>query len=413
MLLSQLPHLVPPSGITLKRIAIFGSLAVLVFAVGAFVAWVTSPDPKYNPASFEETPLVERVAQFEDAITLAQYAEDGGVVRTILVLAFGGETVTGVDLRELGATNSSNPFEALASVEALPATAEQAGAYPSIVLPMDRLLPTGSIGSRHIGTGTNFPEHAEEANSTSVFGFPKFGEATPARTTVQQQPGILLDYEVELCLRFDRDIASVEDFDAAVKGVFLCGDFTNRNAIVQLADPDNLDSGSGFSDAKSGPNFFPTGPFLVIPRDWQAFVARLRMTTSLNNDPRQDARGSEMTLNFRELVAKSLGDMSERRFLYRGGREFLAEGGMIGEDMTIMSGTSEGTIFTGPTRGDLIEAVVTYLFTGGPFVHESLLNSAKATFIKNERESSHFLKPGDTVRHGSSHLGNIEIEVTQ
>ncbi len=413
MLLSQLTHLVPPSEIALRRIAIFGSLAVLVFAVGAFMAWVTSPDPKYNPASFEETPLIERVAQFEDAITLAQYAEDGGVVRTILVLAFEGEAVSGLDLRELGATNSGNPFEALASVEALPATAEQAGAYPSIVLPMDRLLPTGSIGSRHIGTGTNFPEHAEEANSTSVFGFPKFGEATPARTTVQQQPGILLDYEVELCLRFDRDIASVEDFDAAVKGIFLCGDFTNRNAIVQLADPDNLDSGSGFSDAKSGPNFFPTGPFLVVPRDWQAFVARLRMTTSLNNDPRQDARGSEMTLNFRELVAKSLGDMSERRFLYRGGREFLAAGGMIVEDMTIMSGTSEGTIFTAPTRGDLIEAVVTYLFTGGPFVHESLLSSAKATFIKNERESSHFLKPGDTVRHGSSHLGNIVIEVTQ
>ena len=396
----------------MKRIAILSSSALLVFAVGVFVAWVTSPDPKYNPASFEEVPLVERVAPFEDAITLAQYVEDEGPVRTILVLAFEGEAVTGVDLRELGATNSSNPFEALATVEALPITVEQAGAYPSIILPMDRLLPTGSIGSRHIGTGTNFPEHAEEANSTSVFGFPKFGKATPARTTVRQQPGILLDYEVELCMRFDRDIASIEDFEAAVKGVFLCGDFTNRNAIVELADPNNLDSGSGFSDAKSGPDFFPTGPFLVVPRDWQTFVAGLRMTTSLNNSNRQDARGAEMTLNFRELVAKSLGDMSERRFLYQGGRDFLAKDGVIGEDMTIMSGTSEGTIFTGPTRGDMIEAVVRYILNGGPLANLSFLESAKATFIENEQETSHFLTPGDTVRHGSSDLGNIVIEVT-
>ncbi len=413
MLLSLLPDRVLPEETKLKRIAIFSGLAVVVLAVGAFLAWVTSPDPKHNPATFEEAPLVERVAQLEDAITLAQFADGDGVVRTILVLDFDGEIVTGVNLRELGGIDSSNLFEALASIEKLPITVEQAKVFPSIVLPMDRLLPSGTIGARHIGTGTNFPEHAEEANSTSVFGFPKFGEATPARTTVRQVPGILLDYEVELCMRFDRDIASVDDFDAAVKGVFLCGDFTNRNAIVQLADPDNLDSGSGFSDAKSGPDFFPTGPFLVIPRDWQTFVAKLRMTTSLNDDPRQDARGSEMTLNFRELVTKSLDDMSERRFLYRDGREFLAEGGMISKDMTIMSGTSEGTIFTGPTRGDLIEAVATYLLTGGPFAHERFLDSAKATFIENEWKSGHYLQPGDRVRHGSSYLGNIVVEVIQ
>ena len=397
----------------MKRIAIFGGLAVLVSVAVAFLAWTTSPDPKYNPATYEDTPLVERIAQFEDAITLARYADDSGVVRTILVLAFEGETVTGVDLRELGGINGGDPFEVLASVEALPATVQEAEAYPKIVLTMDRLMPAGSVGNRHIGTGTNFPEHAEEANSTSVFVFPKFGKATPSRTTLRRQPGILLDYEVELCMRFDRDITSINDFDAAVKGVFLCGDFTNRNALVELADPDNLDSGSGFSDAKSGPDHFPTGPFLVIPSDWQSFVASLRMTTSLNDEPRQDARGAEMTLDFRELVAKSLGDMSERRFLYRGGREYLAEGGIISKEMTIMSGTSEGTIFTGPTRGDLIEAVAAYLVTGGPLVHESLMDSAKGTFIENELSSGHFLQPGDTVLHGSSHLGNIAVEVTR
>jgi len=171
-----MPNLVLLAETTLKRIAIFGSLAVLVLVASAFVAWATSPDPKYNPATFEDTPLVESVAQYEDAITLAQYAEDDGVVRTILVLAFEGEAVTGVDLRELGGINGGDPFDALASVKALPATAEQAGAYPTIVLPMDRLLSAGSVGSRHIGTGTNFPNTPRKQTAPRFSVFPSLAK---------------------------------------------------------------------------------------------------------------------------------------------------------------------------------------------------------------------------------------------
>ncbi|MEM6857339.1 MAG: fumarylacetoacetate hydrolase family protein [Pseudomonadota bacterium] len=213
-------------------------------------------------------------------------------------------------------------------------------------------------------------------------------------------------------MRFDRDVTSLEDFDAATKGIFLCGDFTNRNALVELADPDNLDSGSGFSDSKSGPGQFPTGPFLVIPKDWETFVADIRMTTSLNGEPRQDARGGEMTMSFRELTQQVLGDMSEARFLYKGGYELMAPSGAIDSDMTLMSGTSEGVIFTSPTRGDAIGAVIGYALSGGPFGGTELMDSAKATFIANELASGHFLQPGDRVRHGSSYLGNIHAEVT-
>lgn len=387
----------------------------IVVLTGAIItiAWATSPDPKFNPASFEDAALVEGIAPLDQATTLAQFEDDNGAVRTVLVTSFTDVTVSGVDLREFGSDGSADPFAALASADAFPSSLEQAGRSPLTQIGFERLLPSGSLGDRHIGTGTNFPEHAQEANSGSVFGFPKFGSATPPRTTVRRPEGVLLDYEVELCVRFDRDIASLADFDAATKGVFLCGDFTNRNAIVELVDPDNLDSGSGFSDAKSGTDFFPTGPFLVIPNDWKAFVADLRMTTSLNGEPRQDARGGEMTLDFRQLVGKSLNDMGESRFLYRDGREFLAENGMIRADMSLMSGTAEGVIFTGPTRADYVEMIASYLLAGGPFTGSSLDEVAKARFIKNELVSGHFLKAGDQVRHGSSYLGNIEVLVTK
>ncbi len=384
-------------------------MALLAVVLG--LAWTTSPDPKLNPASFEKEPVAERIAPLNEAATLAQYQDEDGVVRTLQVLRFSNDTVTGIDLVELGGSRFDDPFAALSSVSETNLTTESVANYPTVDVAFSALLPAGPSGSRHIGTGTNFPEHAEEANSQSVFQFPKFGSATPARTQIRAVDGILLDYEVELCMRFDRDIKSATDFEQSVKGVFLCGDFTNRNALVELAVPDNLDSGYGFSDAKSGPDSFPTGPFLVIPSDWESFVADVRMTTAVNGQPRQDARGKEMTLNFRKLAEKALGDMEKPRFLYQDGFFWLAEDKKIPANATLMSGTSEGVIFTSPTRGDIIEGVWRYLTIGGPFSETTMLDAARAKFIENEHRSGHFLQTGDKVRHGSNFLGNIEVSI--
>ncbi len=397
----------------LKTIAKWLAGMPVVLAAAAFVAWASSPDPQFNPASFEHAPLLQRLALLEQATTLAQFRSNDGRTRTMLVLAHEGESVTGIDLAELGAGETDDPFEALAAANLAPVLDGDAGNTPQVNLAMGALLPSGPSGTRHIGTGTNFPEHAEEANSGAVFQFPKFGPASPARTRVQARPGILLDYEVEICVRFDRPLRSAEDFDAAVKAFFLCGDFTNRNALINLADPDNLDSGRGFSDAKSGPDFFPSGPFLVIPRDWKTFVAGVRMTTWVNATPRQDARGHEMTLDFRALAHKALADMAAPRFLYRGNYTKLMPDRAIPTTATLMSGTAEGTIFTPPARGDLIEAAVAYAAEGGPFAGQSLLGVARRTFIANEIAGGHYLQPGDVVRHGSNCLGDIVVEVVE
>lgn len=389
------------------------SALIVGLCIAILAAWASSPDPKFNPASFESEPLVSQLMPIEQAATLAQYLEEDGTRTTMLVLSVSEGTASGIDLRELGASSGEDPFAALAEADITPITKGEADDYFLLSLPFSELLASGPNGSRHIGTGTNFPEHADEANSSSVFQFPKFGRATPARTKVKAEEGVLLDYEVELCIRFDRSIGSVEDFDRATKGFFLCGDFTNRNALVHLADPDNLDSGVGFSDAKSGPDFFPTGPFLVVPNDWEAFVDSVRMTTDINGEPRQDARGSEMTLNFRQLVEKAFSDVSEQRFRYRDRFFRLVPESRIDQSAAVMSGTAEGTIFTPPTRGDIIEAGINYLRNGGPIGEADFLTIVRETFIENELAGGHFLQPGDTVRHRSNHLGSIEIRVTE
>ena len=397
----------------MRRIGKWISIAVLLVAAGLVIAWATSPDPRGNPASFEDAPVEPTIALLDEALTLAGYDAGGGSAATLLVTAFDGETITGVDLGAFGGGRTGDVLQDLASADRTALTAERLANLATVSVGIDQLLPAGSSGAWHIGTGTNFPEHAEESNSDSVFSFPKFGEATPARTQVRGDPAVLLDYEVELCMRFDRAVGSAEDFDAAVKGVFLCGDFTNRNALVEMADPDNLDSGYGFSDAKSGPGSYPSGPFVVVPNDWSSFVADLRMTTAVNGEPRQDARGGEMTLDFRELAIKSLADMSEARFFYDDGFTKLAPDGVISTEMTLMSGTSEGVIFTGPSRADYIEGVAAYFANGGPFSNVGLIDRAKQQFIANELASKHFLQPGDIVRHDSNVLGNIEVTVVQ
>jgi 2-keto-4-pentenoate hydratase/2-oxohepta-3-ene-1,7-dioic acid hydratase in catechol pathway len=388
------------------RLALVAAIGVLAVAL----AWATSPDPKGNSASFEKAAPDPQLAPIAQALTLARFAGPDGKPVTLLVTGFDEATVTGIALTDLGAMQTGDPLRDLVSLQPLP-TALPAG--PRVKIAIDRLLPSAPAGAVHIGTGTNFPEHAAEASSSAVFQFPKFGTATPARTTISARKGILLDYEVELCMRFDRDIASLADFDAAVKGIFLCGDFTNRNALVEMADPDNLDSGFGFSDSKSGPGHFPSGPFILVPRDWKAFSGQLRMTTSLNGEPRQDARGREMTLDFRQLTEHALADMDRARFHYRGGLYRLAPDRRLASDMTLMSGTSEGVIFTPPARADYIEGIMDYLMAGGPFSAMGLVDHVNQRFIANELKGGHFLKPGDQVRHGSNMLGDIVVEVVE
>ncbi|MEO1041641.1 MAG: fumarylacetoacetate hydrolase family protein [Pseudomonadota bacterium] len=389
-------------------------LGLAFVAVGAtlLITWATSDDPKFNPASFEDAPFAQSIASPDVATTLAQYRAGDGTVVTLLVERQEGDHVIGIDLSDLGAASLVDPFAVLASLDESQLRDAMMGPFDRQTVKIADLLPTGSLGSRHLGIGTNFPEHAEESNSSSVFNFPKFGTATPARTTVSAAKGGLLDYEVELCMRFDRAIATLDDFDAAVKGVFLCADFTDRIAILELADPDNLDSGYGFSDAKSGPGFFPTGPFLVIPYDWSAFIDETRMMTHHNGVARQDARGEEMTLDFRQLTEKVLADMEEPRFFYDGAFYKLAPSGQIDQDMTLMSGTSEGVIFTAPARHDYIEMALAYAMAGGPWSDKDLMDIAIPVFVENEVASGHFLQPGDTVRYQASNLGDIVVEIT-
>lgn len=364
-----------------------------------------------NKISPEAEPIAPGLAPASVAFTFAQAIGEGGEAVTLLVTGYDGDAIEAIDLTAHGAPAGVDVFDASAAVgdktlHALLAAPKNAARWP-----VARLLPSGAMVDRHLATGTNFAEHAKEAGSKTVFNFPKFGKPTPARTTLVVHPGTLMDYEVEISARFDRDIRSVADFEAARKGFFLCGDFTDRATLLREIDPKNVPSGKGFSDAKSGPDYFPTGPFLVIPHDWRSFVRDERIVTRVNGAVRQDARGREMILDFEALVAKALTNGGGGNYHYRGERVPLLEDATIERGSAVMSGTSEGVLFMPPTREDKIGGTIDHVLLGRFLRGKSPMQSVVNRFVRNELKAGRYMHVGDEVEHLSSSMGALKVRL--
>ncbi len=399
----------------MKRTTLFTALTI---ALATFV-WLFQPeDPnRRNPFDQEAAPLSAGILPPHEGLTLALEAGASDVPHVLLVTGLQGDQISGIDLTAAEMTTKTDFFEVLTEVgiETLiglaQTRADEQAAVPVVQRSFRDLLPAAGPASRHVASGTNFREHQEETNAQSVFNFPKFGVASPPVTTVSVEAEELLDYEVEICTRFDRDIERIEDFDAAQKGFFLCGDFSDRTALSRLIDPDNFDSGTGFSDAKSGPDHFPSGGLFVVPLDWVRFVENERLVTQVNGEARQDTRASGMILSFRALVEKVLADTTSTRFLYDDKNWHLVEDDRIARDQVLMSGTAEGVIFIPPSLRQIVRGAVLYVAKGTFLTGQSPYEAVIESFLDEELASQRFLQPGDLVTHGSSSMGTISVMV--
>ena len=388
--------------------------AAVVLAAGIWLMQHEDPE-RTNPFDGEAQPLSTGILSPREGLTLALERRTPDGPHVLLVTELQGDQISAIDLTAAGLTTKTDFFDVLTDVgiETLVDVAQADDQFPVVQRSFGDLLPAAGTAARHVASGTNFPEHQEETGSDSVFNFPKFGVATPPVTTVSTDADELLDYEVEICTRFDRDIKSIEDFDAAQKGFFLCGDFSNRSVLTRLIDPDNYDSGTGFSDAKSGPERFPSGGLFVVPLDWESFVENERLVTQINDELRQDARAGEMILSFRSLVEKALADTESTRFLYDDKQWPLVENGMIARDQVMMSGTAEGVIFMPPTIKQIVRGAMLYIVKGTFLTGQSPYGAVIESFLDEERASLRFLQPGHFVTHNSSNMGIISVVVQQ
>lgn len=353
-------------------------------------------------AAFASHAVARALAPVDMAHTFAQVRQ-GGDAATLLVLALSEDRAQAIDLSELSGLYSADAFDVisrfdLATLDALARGAQYAQSYP-----VSRLLGMGPRGLAHIAAGTNYPAHGKEVGMAEAFLFPKLSQATGPRSAIAAGPGMMLDYEVEVCARFDRELRSLSDFDEARKGFFLCGDFTDRAALVRNINLRNVTSGDGFPDAKSGRDRFPAGPLLVVPRDWQAFLRELTIETWVNGRRRQQAHARDMLKDLRTIVRETLDEANTRTWSYAGGRIPMVNRAAIGTGSAILTGTGDGVIFQQPDAA-LIRKLMAERYRAGQL---ALIDS----YVAGEIARGIYLQPGNEVRYTSNYLGTIHTTV--
>lgn len=345
------------------------------------------------------------LAPLEQAHTFAQVrqGQHGGRIATLLVLARTASQVEAIDLSALSGLYGLDAFDVIRRFDAAALDALARSRAGVRTVPFSSLLGVGPRGLAHVAAGTNYPAHGAEVGVDDAFLFPKLSAASGPDGAIAAAPGALLDYEVEVCARFDRELRSLADFDAARKGFFLCGDFTDRATLVRNIDLKNIPSGDGFADAKSGPRRFPAGQLLVVPRDWKAFLDRVHIATFVNGERRQLARAGDMIKDLRAIVGETLAQAHTRTWSYRGARIPMVERGAIGTESAILTGTGEGVVFQQP----------------GPEVMREVMTASDRArqlavverYLAGQERRRIYLQPGDEVRHASNYLGAIRVRV--
>jgi len=193
-------------------------------------------------------------------------------------------------------------------------------------------------------------------------------------------------------------------------GLFLCGDFTDRAQLMRLIDTSNVRSGIGFTDAKSQRGFFPTGPYLVVPKNWREFLKEIRLQLSVNNELKQNSYASEMILSVDEVAAKALESGTESRWQFKDAAVPLLPDKTLRKGMVILTGTPEGVIFRPPSSGYKFRHIMQYIFSGG-FFRGGPKQYVIEQYIGDNLHEKNYLQPGDFVSLRATYLGNVQIEM--
>ena len=350
------------------------------------------------------------ITQLRSALTLAQINYDEQV-HTLLVLSDRDDEVVAADLSSTYENRTENPLVLVGQigVETIRRDVIDGKLQPQRYERGQLIVPRG-LGRIQVAAGANYAEHGEEAGVDEVFLFPKESPPGHFDEKVATRPGDLLDYEAEVCVRFDRDIASLADFEAALKGFFLCADFTERATLMRHLDPDDVTSGAGFPEGKSGEDRFPTGPFIVVPDNWRVWTKQAEISLSVNGDERQRAIADEMILKLDQIVDKALREGRERQWSRDGKPLPLLVGSNIDVTQALATGTPGGVIFREPGPGQIAWSLTKWLFTLS-FIDNTLINKIIEDYIEAAIESGVYLQPGDIVEISGTGMGSIRVRI--
>jgi 2-keto-4-pentenoate hydratase/2-oxohepta-3-ene-1,7-dioic acid hydratase in catechol pathway len=195
-------------------------------------------------------------------------------------------------------------------------------------------------------------------------------------------------------------------------GFLVVNDFTDRATLMRKMDSKNVIGGKGFPDAKSKPGFLPTGPYMVIPKDWRTFVKELQLKLWVNGKMRQSGSAQDMVWDIDKIIEQSLAAKGETKWVFEDKNVKLFEGNCIPANSIIITGTPSGVVFNAPTKGFIFGTVTKYIFTARFFnakMHPYILQQ----YLKKEMTNQRYLKPGDYIESSINFLGTIKTDVKE
>ncbi|WP_179957706.1 fumarylacetoacetate hydrolase family protein [Exilibacterium tricleocarpae] len=382
-------------------------------------AWVFTIDFEGNMLKFTLSLLLSlfslslhanAIIDLNEGLTLAQI-ENGGQLNTLAVVEDEGRAIKGINLSEVTdvagdivSTYQRLGYEKIADI-VLANRASLTNRYP-----YSQLLSPAGTGRHHIALGLNYPEHADEVEADRrPFLFLKTTRATREQS-ITTGDTILLDYEIEVCARPLQDIDADDRPASLVFGFFICGDFTDRAALMRGIDLDNMQSGRGFSVAKSREGFFPTGPYLVIPKDREAFLTTTSFSLYRGNALKQASSTANMIWSLDTIVDEIFTAQRSKRPTHSSKSKQWLNDDKITTDMVVLTGTPDGVIMRPPSFGFKFASGIGYLFKGGIF-DMSLRDYVVRSYIKDLFSQGIFLQGGERVVAAGDFMGRIDMQV--
>lgn len=353
---------------------------------------------------------MQSIKPAEDALTLSRFNKNGQI-HTLAVLKDDGENITGVDISDELKRYDRNSFEVIQNLQFNEVVKIIGNIKNKVTLKYSDLLPAVD-GEQHIAIGINYTEHGRETGQIAPFMFPKLVRTDPAIHQLNYTPGWLLDHEVELGVVFPSAVCSSAALEHIMIGFLVVNDFTDRATLIREMDSKNVLSGKGFPDAKSKKGFLPTGPYIVIPRDWQSFVKELQLSLQVNGIVRQNGNAKDMVWNITKIIEQSLASNGEKKWSFENKKVPLFDGSCIPANSIIITGTPSGVVLNAPKKSFIFTTVTKYLVTG-KFFAIKMRPYIMRQYLRREMKNNNYLKPGDVIETAISFLGTIRTTVKE
>lgn len=388
----------------MMRLPTLPSLLALSLAVTACRA---APDAEPPAGRAPDQARTVEITNPHVALTFARIGS-GKVPRVVAVTSYEAGTVAGVDLSSLLGHKVADPIGVLRELgyDTLRDLVVSAPESAIVRVSSHELLVPVDLRDYHVAAGTNYPEHAGEAQvEDGPFLFTKLVVPTASTAPVSVGDG-LLDYEAELAW------VTLEPLDdgatPAAMGVILCNDYTDRATLLRHVDVWNPASGTGFTTGKSYPGYLPVGDLFVVPRDFRAFAASLELRLWVNGSLRQRSLVAEHIWDVDEILAQTRA-RRDTTWEHRGRQVALpGASGTIPDRTLIMAGTPGGTVFRGIGLGTRVAGAGIWLFGGWS---TPVTRQVIEAYVRDARTARRYLQPGDRVLIHVDRLGVIENEI--